>query len=59
MTNFKTKLEKSMNLQLIVAGVSGLVDNEGYTPHEAWRLVEEVKKNIFPALMEMSRDNNV
>lgn len=52
---FKSKLDKSMGLQLIVAGLAGLVDDEGYTFHEAMELLEDTKRNIFPALMEMGR----
>ena len=54
---YKTKLDRSMGLQLIVAGLAGLVDDEGYTFHEAMELLEETKSNTFPALMEMSREN--
>jgi len=54
---FRSKLDKSMSLQLIVAGLAGLVDDEGYTFHEAMELLEDTKRNIFPALMEMGREN--
>ncbi len=53
---FKSKLDKSMGLQLIVAGLAGLIDDEGYTFHEAMELLEETKRNTFPALMEISRE---
>lgn len=53
-SEYKAKLDTNMNLQLIVAGLAGLID-EGYTFHEVMDLLEETKRNTFPALMEMSR----
>lgn len=53
---FKEKIGQSMCLQLIVAGLAGLIDDEGYTFHEAMELLEETKRNTFPALMEISRE---
>ncbi|WP_419893239.1 hypothetical protein [Oceanobacillus kimchii] len=55
---YKAKLENSINLQLIVAGLAGLIDHEGYTFHEVMDLLEETKRNTFPALMEMSREES-
>lgn len=48
--NFKEKLDKSFGTQLIVTGLARLVEEEGHTPHEAFNLLEEVKRNTFHAL---------
>lgn len=53
---FKKKLDESINLQMIVAGIAGLVESEGYTPHEAFGMLEHVKRNTFHALAEIGRE---
>lgn len=53
---YKDRLDKSFHLQLIVAGLTGLVDDEGLSPHEAFRLLEATKQNTFHALAEISRE---
>ncbi len=53
---FKEKVDKSFNLQLIVTGLAGLVKDEGYTPYEAFELLRETKHNTFYALAEMKRE---
>lgn len=53
-SEFKKELEINFNLQLIVAGMTGLVD-EGYTPHEVFELMETTKKNTYHALAELKR----
>lgn len=55
---FKNKLETSLNMQLIVAGLVNLIDDEGYSFHEAMEILEDIKRNTFPALMKMSREVN-
>ena len=53
----KEKLDASLSMQLIVAGLAGLIDDEGYTFHETVDILEDIKRHTFPALMEMSREN--
>ncbi len=53
---YKEKLDKSFNLQLIVAGLAGLVEQEGYSSHEAFRLLEATKQNTFHALAEIGSE---
>jgi len=53
---FKQKLDKSMNIQFIVAGLAGLIEGEGYNFHEAMEVLEDIKRNTFPALMEISQE---
>ncbi|MBS4200291.1 hypothetical protein KHA93_11680 [Bacillus sp. FJAT-49732] len=54
--DFKRKLDSNLNLQLIVAGMAGLVD-EGHSPHEVFKLLEDVKRNTFHALAEIGRES--
>lgn len=53
--DFKGFLDTNFNMQLIVAGMAGLVD-EGYTPHEVFRLMKDAKNNTFHALAELRED---
>ena len=52
---YKKKLDNSMGLQLIVAGMVGLIEDEGHSFHEVMELLEATKRNTFPAMMEISR----
>jgi len=52
---YKKKLDNSMGLQLIVAGMVGLIEEEGHSVHEVMELLEATKRNTFPAMMEISR----
>jgi len=53
---FKQKLDTSLGLQTIVAGMARLVEDEGYTPHQVFELMTVAKQNTFHALAEMYRD---
>ena len=57
-TEFKNKVDSSFNMKLIVTGITGLVEHEGYTPHEAFQLVEHTKQNIAHALMEIGSEKD-
>jgi len=46
---------KNFHQQLIITGMIGLVEDEGYTPHEVFELLEEMKKQTFHALSDISR----
>jgi hypothetical protein len=46
----------NMNNQLIIAGMTGLVD-DGLSPHEVFDVLEDIKRNIFPALAEIHQEN--
>lgn len=54
--DFKQKLDTSLGLQTIVAGMARLVEDEGYTPHQVFELMTAAKQNTFHALAEMHRD---
>lgn len=47
---------KNFNTQLIIAGMTGLVD-DGLTPHEVFEVLEDIKQNTFHALAEINAEN--
>lgn len=42
--------------QLIVAALAGMVEDEGMTVHEVHQRLEDIKRDTFPALMEIQRE---
>lgn len=50
----KYLLETNFNAQLIVAGMVGLID-EGRTFHEMMEIIEAIKRETFPAMMQIAR----
>lgn len=36
--------------KLIIAGLAGMVEDEGLTPHEAFEVLEDIKQKVFHAL---------
>lgn len=56
-TDFKKKMDKSFGVGLIITGLLRLVENEGYSPREAFELLEDVKRNTFHALSEVKRES--
>jgi len=53
----RTKMNlNNLNHQLVVAGLTGMVDEDGLTPHEALEVLEDIKYNIFHALAEIRRE---
>lgn len=46
----------NVNQAFIVVGICGLVEEEGLTPREAFRLVNAIMKQIFPALMVITEE---
>lgn len=53
---FSKTLSKSQGLQLIVAGLGELVENEGYTPYEALQILSDVKRNTIQALNFIAKE---
>lgn len=39
--------EKNLNHGFIITGLLGLVEDEGLSPHEAFRVVEDIKNQTF------------
>lgn len=54
--DFMKKVDDSLNIKFIITGLAGLIEDEGYTFHEAMEVLEEIKRNTFPALLEMQRE---
>lgn len=50
----KTDLS-NFNQRMIVSGMAGLID-EGLTFHQMVEVLEDIKRQTFPALMEISRE---
>lgn len=46
------------NQQLIIAGMAGLID-EGNTFHEMLAILEAIKNQTFPAMLELSREKRI
>ena len=42
--------------QLVVVGLTAMVEGDGLTMHEAFHVLEDIKSQVFPALMEISRE---
>jgi len=55
---FEKKLYSSLGLQMIVAGMARLVEDEGHTPHKVFELMTSTKQNIFHALAEIHKEVN-
>jgi hypothetical protein len=46
----------SFGQQLIITGLARLVEEEGLTPHEAFQVLEEIKRNTWHALTEIKQE---
>lgn len=44
------------NTQLIIAGMAGLID-DGFSPHEVFEILEDIKQSTFHALVELQQEN--
>lgn len=54
----KTKINiNNFNQQLIIAGMTNLVDDEGYTPREVFQLLDDIQNNMWHALQEIYMEN--
>ncbi|MCM3130971.1 hypothetical protein ACFQ3J_00265 [Paenibacillus provencensis] len=40
---------------LIIVGLTSLVEDHGYTPHQAFEILEDVKRQTWHALSEIHR----
>jgi hypothetical protein len=47
----------NINQKLIIAGLTGLVADDDLTPHEAFELLDEIKRSTFHALMKIKKEN--
>lgn len=48
---------ESFGQQLIITGLARLVEEEDYTPHEAFQLLETIKRNTFHTLLELKKES--
>jgi len=48
----------NINHQLIVAGITGLVTDDGLTPREVFELLEEIKRQTFHALVQIKQEGD-
>jgi hypothetical protein len=44
---------KNINVGFVITGLIGMVEDEGMTPHEAFEMLEEIKRNTWHALAEI------
>ncbi|MBY0597731.1 hypothetical protein [Bacillus bingmayongensis] len=49
--------QNSFGQQLIITGLARLVEEEDYTVHEAFQLLEAIKRNTFHALLEIKKES--
>lgn len=50
----KPKLDlNSINVGFIITGLLGLVEDEGFSPREAFILLDEIKNQTFHTLMDI------
>lgn len=54
MDKAKTDLN-NFNQQLIITGMVGLIEGDGLTFHEMIQVLEDIKKQTFPAMMQIAR----
>ena len=50
-------LETSLGVHFIVTGLARLVEEEGFTPHEALQIARYTGKNCFHALAELKKES--
>lgn len=43
----------NLNIGLVITGLVGMVEDDGLTPHEAFALLDEIKKNTWHALTDI------
>ncbi|MDA2635360.1 hypothetical protein [Bacillus thuringiensis] len=48
--------DRSLGVKLIVTGLARLVEEEGYTPHDALRIAHYTGHNCFHALVELKKE---
>lgn len=56
----KKYLDQSLlSYQMVIAGLVGMIDDDGLTVHEVFEVLEDIKREVFPALAEISRERKV
>jgi hypothetical protein len=49
----------NMNVKLVIAGLAGMVDDDGMTAREALSLLDEIKNQTWSALVQMENEKKV
>lgn len=49
--------DKSLGIQFIITGLAHLVENEGFTPHEALSIARYTGQNCFHVLAELKKES--
>nr|WP_150283770.1 hypothetical protein [Rummeliibacillus sp. TYF-LIM-RU47] len=49
-------IDTSFGVQLIATGLAQLVEDEGFTPHEALKIARYTGQNCFHALLELKEE---
>lgn len=56
MTPKKVKMEDSkLGTKFVVTGLLTMVEDEGFTPHEAMEILEDIKNQTFFALSDIHK----
>lgn len=58
MDKLRTNLN-NLHHQLIIGALANMITQDGLTFHEAMEVLEDIKRQTFPALMQMSREKEV
>jgi hypothetical protein len=54
--NKKPKLDlNNINVGFVITGLVGMVEDDGFTPHEAFELLDLIKQQTFFALTEIKK----
>ncbi|MDQ0091634.1 hypothetical protein J2T12_005074 [Paenibacillus anaericanus] len=57
MNNPKTKADLTkLSHSLVVTGLLGMVEDDGLTPHQAFEVLEDIKRQTWHALTEIHRE---
>jgi hypothetical protein len=57
MKNQKPKLDlTNINIGFVIAGLAGMVEDDGLTPHEAFEMLDLIKSQTFFALSEIKNE---
>ncbi|GAB6454742.1 hypothetical protein bcgnr5383_51740 [Bacillus cereus] len=48
--------QNSFGQQLIITGLVRLVEEEGFTPHEAFEILEKIKGNVYFAMLDLHKE---
>jgi hypothetical protein len=47
----------NINVGLIITGLLGMIEDDGLNPHEAFELLDEIKRQTWSALIDIKNGN--